>query len=262
MSQISEEQNAIAAATKARPTHNTPPPRVDGGSDTDPYPRPLSKAVRLNQSVSRGTTPSRTESPENAPPIQEPQLQQQQQKPPQSPPEQISRQNSQAEIRATTVQPTPHPYENMSFMPSPMHTPADPTTFSTNAQSFTNFTAALRSYTPSSFVNNMQHSEVESSVGSQPISSIAKRRAPKHDFVYTGGHMMHSPATSGHADFDFSRQDSLPDEGEQMSEYINNGLEPKSGVDRSMSTGEHERVRVEDLAGMNMLSELAAAYRD
>lgn len=58
--------------------------------------------------------------------------------------------------------------------------------------------------------------------------------------------MMNSPGTitSNNTDFDFSRNthDTTPDEGEQMSEYINNGLEPKFVKERTLSSTEKDRV--------------------
>lgn len=158
----------------------------------------------------------------------------------------------------------PNPYQTMTFMPTTLDTHVDSSAYHPPTHSYPAFRNAMSSYTPNNFHSSLQHSDVESSVGSQPISSLVKRRAPKNDFVYTGGHMMHSPGTinSTGTDFDFARNtsDTTPDEGEQMSEYINNGLEPKE--ERAPSLVEKDRIGSEGLEAMTLLSELAAARRD
>lgn len=244
MAKISDEQNAIAAAKKMRPTPNSPPPRLDGGSDTDPYPRPVSKTPkpRVKQTKS-DVKQERHVSPvvvTQAEPIQQPQPQQPQ-----------------------------NPYETLAFLSEPLqtlseplHTQVDPTTFNTTNVPFSTYPGTLPNFTSNTYTPVMQYHEVESSVGSQPISSLAKRRPAKNDFVYTGGHMINSPGTiiSTATDFEFGRNasDTTPDEGEQMSEYINNGLEAHFVKDRTLSMSERERIA----DGLSMLSELAAARRD
>lgn len=270
MARISDEQNAIAAATKMRPTPNSPPPRVDGASDTDPYPRPIVKTAIIR---SRATT--REPSAEIMAPT-----------PPQQAPPVVAQATpvvSQPELAIPT-----NPYESMSFMPSALDNPVDSSAYHTSAQSYQTFRNAMPSYVPNNYhhqhhhhssVQHHHHPDVESSVGSQPISSLVKRRAPKNDFVYTGGHMMNSPGTvhSGATEFDFARttSDTTPDEGEQMSEYINNGLEPRLARDRSVSVTDKGLVGPVGgggtpgagggsggLEAMTLLSELAAARRD
>lgn len=240
MARISDEQNAIAAATKLRPTPNSPPPRVDGGSDSDPYPRPVTKLVKAKIKSARREIPplplSRSASPAPVPtPTPDPALPTTQEA------------QGQAQAQDLSMQPPVVTCENMlythhaSLNSSTDHhhqsSSSSTTTYHTGTPSFTTHTP----YTQLSNFNPTAHYDVESSVGSQPISSLAKRRAPKHDFVYTGGHMMNSPGTmtSVSTDFDFSRathDTTTPDEGEQMSEYINNGLEPKSTSTAATST--------------------------
>lgn len=224
MAKVSDEQTAIAAERKMRPTPNSPPPRFDGGSDSDPYPRPVSKAskARIKQAKGQDTPTERSASPPDT---------------------------AQDDPTQQPVVHLHHPYQSMSLMQDPIHTQVDPNSFHSINTSFDPYPATLQSFSPSNFVPVIQNHEIESSVGSQPISSLAKRRPAKHDFIYTGGHMMNSPPNAS---------DTMPDEGEQMSEYINNGLEPNSVKDRTLSMSEKERMA----DGLSMLCELAVAQRD
>lgn len=239
MATVSEEQIAIAAARKIRPTPNSPPPRIDGGSDTDPYPRPILKATKAR---------SKAATRENTPEV------------PKSPPS--TKLDEMIQNPLVAAEQPPSYTTNLTLMQETLHTQIDPIPFHATTDTFDMYSTNLQHYTPQNFVPVMYNHDVESSVGSQPISSLAKRRPAKNDFIYTGGHMMNSPGTinATATEFDLvgrNASDTTPDEGEQMSEYINNGLESTFVKDRTLSVTETDRIA----GGLSMLSELAAAAR-
>ena len=181
------------------------------------------------------------------------------------------------------VMPTVNTY--VDFVPPVINPQLDPS-FSASTQTFSTYPAhGLVNYSNGNdiYVPVLQPG-VESSVGSQPISSLAKRRRTKHggmngdlsamnyidgqggphqvpqvnegDFTYTASYHTSENAVSS------------PSEGEQMSEYINNGQElVNNHTDRHMSIASmiHDRELKEKqlisrngMEAMNMLSELAA----
>lgn len=184
--------------------------------------------------------------------------------------------------------PATNPYN--SYIQSPLDNSHD-SAFSTTEQTFRSFpTHALGVYgTSGSGYVPALNTGVEDSVGSQPISSLAKRRPNRHnhlagDVSPIKSYLPRSQHTSTNAtgltnnlDYSFGRSTSYqsvesamstPSEGEQMSEYINNGQEPQTkNTERHMSIAsvvhdrdlsEPQNGQSDGMEGMNMLSELAA----